>query len=143
MHGEDVPKYSGGDSQRRDEIDGAATQTSSDIIADLLASVAALEQVFGRCSAAGWPNGHFLGGGSYGAAGCPAHRLREVEMHHVDLGLDYLPSDWPQEYVAWDLPILLTTVDSRIAEPDQRRAVLAWLAGRAQMPVDLDLEAWG
>lgn len=100
LRGEDVPKYSGGDSQRRDEIDGAARHPAQEIMADLLASVAALEQVFSRCSTAGWPNGHFLGGGNYGAAACPAHRLREVEMHHVDLGLGYSPLDWPEEYVA-------------------------------------------
>lgn len=42
------------------------------------------------------------------------HRLREVEMHHVDLGLGYTLLDWPQEYLAWDLPVLLASVPDRL-----------------------------
>ncbi len=142
LRGEDVPKYSGGAGQRRDEIDEAAGRPAQEIVAGLRASVAGLEEVFGRCSAAGWPNGHFLGGGSYGAAGCPAHRLREVEMHHVDLGLGYSPLDWPEEYVAWDLPVLLATVPDRLGIAGDRRQVMAWLAGRGPLPASATLKAW-
>ena len=35
-------------------------------------------------------------------------------MHHVDLGLGYEPSDWPEDYVAWELPVLLATVPDRV-----------------------------
>ena len=31
-------------------------------------------------------------------------RLAELELHHVDLGLGYGPSDWPAEYATADLP---------------------------------------
>jgi maleylpyruvate isomerase len=30
----------------------------------------------------------------------PLMRLREVEIHHVDLGADYSPVDWPPEFCA-------------------------------------------
>lgn len=107
LHGEDVPKYTS-------EIEAGACRSSVEIIADLEASQSHLEEVFARCADAGWPNGHFLGGGHHGVASCPAHRLREVEMHHVDLGLGYTAMDWPDEYVAWDLPELLATAPERI-----------------------------
>ena len=31
-------------------------------------------------------------------------RLREVEIHHVDLGTGYLPAAWPAEFAADNLP---------------------------------------
>ncbi|MDD0857318.1 maleylpyruvate isomerase N-terminal domain-containing protein [Arthrobacter alpinus] len=49
---------------------------AAEIIEDLKSSMVQLEEVFERCTAAGWPNGQLLGGGHYGASECPAHRLR-------------------------------------------------------------------
>lgn len=120
LQGTDTPKYAGGERQRRDEIEAGTRRPALEILADLEASTAALHDVFDRCDAAGWPHGHLLGGGTYGTAGCPAHRLREVEVHHVDLGLGYTPLSWPAEYVAWDLPVLLDTVPDRLTPADQR-----------------------
>jgi len=142
LHGYDVPKYPSGQDQRCLEIDDGAGRPVEEIVADLHTSLTGLEEVFVRCSAAGWPNGHFLGGGSYGAAGCPAHRLREVEMHHVDLGLGYTPLDWPEEYVAWDLPVLLATVPGRLRSIGDRQQFMAWLAGRGPLQASSTLTAW-
>ncbi|MBP2414480.1 maleylpyruvate isomerase [Arthrobacter stackebrandtii] len=97
LAGADVPKYGRGQEQRAAEIESGAGRSAAAVLADLAASQSKLEDMFDRSSAAGWPNGHFLGGGDYGVSGCPAHRLREVEMHHVDLGLGYTPLDWPEE----------------------------------------------
>ena len=95
-----------------------------------------------ECSARQWPHADFLGSGHYGVSACPAHRLREVEMHHVDLGLGYTPENWPEEYVEWDLDVLLSTVPERLRSGSDRRTFMAWLAGRTDtMPV-LDLDAW-
>lgn len=142
LRGKDVPKYSGGQRQRRAEIDAGATRPAHDIVADLQASMATLDEVFAQSSAAGWPNQHFRGGGSYGVGGCPAHRLREVEMHHVDLGLGYTPRDWPHDYVAWDLPLLLATVPARLASSADQQQFLAWLAGRGNLNASLTLGPW-
>lgn len=142
LRGEDVPKYTSGQSQRVSEIEEGACRSASEIIADLAASQSHLEDIFARCAAAGWPNGHFLGGGHYGAAGCPAHRLREVEMHHVDLGLGYTALDWPDEYVAWDLPVLLATAPERLGSSNDRRRFMAWLAGRGPLDTETPLAPW-
>src|SRR5690242_11375106 len=31
-------------------------------------------------------------------------RIREVELHHVDLGLGYEPADWPADFARAELP---------------------------------------
>lgn len=83
-----------------------------------------------------------LGGGHYGVSGCPAHRLRELEMHHVDLGLGYGPLHWPEEYAAWDLPILLSTVFERLSAAGDRRKFMVWLAGRGALDAATTLSRW-
>ena len=85
LRGEDLPKYANGPEQRGNEIEAGAGRAAAEIIADVENSQSQLEEVFMLNAAAGWPHGDFLGGGHYGVSGCPAHRLREVEMHHVDL----------------------------------------------------------
>lgn len=142
LHGVDVPKYRRGAEQRHEEIEAGARRSAAEITADLDTSVVRLEDVFDRCTASGWPHGHLLGGESYGAAGCPAHRLREVELHHVDLGLGYTPSDWPAEYVAWDLPVLLATVPDRLGSAGDRQSLTAWLAGRGPLDPSTQLAPW-
>lgn len=142
LHGHDVPKYESGQEQRRSEIEDGAGRSAAEIIADFDASLSDLEEIFARCSEAGWPNGHFLGGGQYDVAGCPAHRLREIEMHHVDLGLGYSPSDWPDEYVAWDLEVLLATAPERLGSSSERRSFMAWLAGRGPLDGATKLAPW-
>lgn len=142
LRGEDVPKYANGQEQRAAEIESGAERTAAAILTDLAASQAALEGMFEQSSAAGWPNGHLLGGGDYGVSGCPAHRLREVEMHHVDLGLGYSPRDWPQEYVDWDLPVLLASAAVRLQPAGGQRAFMAWLAGRGPLDPDTALAPW-
>lgn len=93
--------------------------------------------------AAGWPHPELLGRDCYGTREEPAHRLREVERHHVDLGLEYTSADWPQEYVAWDLPQLLATVPQRWGSLSSQHRLLAWLAGRADPQDAPQLEPWG
>ena len=142
LEGRDVPKYPGGAAQREEEIESGAGRPAQEIISDLEASQVRLEEVLRRYAEAGFPNGHFLGGEHYGVVECPAHRLREVEMHHADLGLGYGPSDWPEEYVAWDLPVLLATVPERLGSADDRRMFLAWLAGRGPLDTAPALAPW-
>ncbi|GEP32549.1 maleylpyruvate isomerase [Nocardioides szechwanensis] len=38
------------------------------------------------------------GGPTFTAYAVPGMRLREVEIHHADLGLDYTRSDWPESF---------------------------------------------
>jgi maleylpyruvate isomerase len=78
--------------------------------------------------------------GAFPAAGVPQKRRNEFEYHHVDLGLDYTPEQWPADFVAVELPPLVTRhLDSGVltrelldrigSAPDHAR--LAWLSGRS------------
>lgn len=63
-------------------------------------------------------------------------------IHHVDMGVGYETSEWPDAYVEWDLPVLLATVVGRLGDPGDARAMLAWLAGRVPLPTRLELKPW-
>ncbi|GIF12005.1 maleylpyruvate isomerase family mycothiol-dependent enzyme [Actinoplanes teichomyceticus] len=91
------------------------------------------------------------------AAAVPWARLREVEVHHVDLGRGYTPADWPDAFalrllreIAGDLPASAPAMVLRpfglehpltVGSPTgttqapviggPARSIAAWLAGRA------------
>jgi maleylpyruvate isomerase len=142
LRGENVPRYPGGSAQRTDEINEGALRPAADIIADLDTSRRRLELVWDHCVAAGWPNAGLLGDDHWPTTASPGRRLREVEMHHVDLDLGYEPADWPEDYVAWELPGLLATVRSRVHRPEDQRALVAWLSGRRPVPSEIQLDPW-
>lgn len=143
LEGRDVPKYAGGAGQRAAEIEAGSGRPAAELIADLRESQVGLEEAFGRCAAAGWPAPDHDHRSPYPASAGPAHRLREVEMHHVDLGLGYLPAHWPPAYVEWELENLLPTVPGRLSSPRDAAALTAWLAGRAPLPPAVPLAPWG
>jgi maleylpyruvate isomerase len=68
-------------------------------------------------------------------------RQREVEVHLVDLGVGYETADWPEHYLAAELPRLLTQLPLRLDGPG-RRALTAWLLERGELPSDLRLGPW-
>jgi len=63
-------------------------------------------------------------------------------MHHIDLGVGYTPLDWPDEYVAWDLPQLLATAPERLDSANSRRLFMAWLAVRGPLYSETTLNPW-
>jgi maleylpyruvate isomerase len=142
LRGQNVPRYAGGSAQRTDEINEGALRPAADIVADLDTSQRRLELVWDHSVAAGWPHAQLLGDDHWPATASPVRRLREVEMHHVDLGLGYEPSNWPEDYVAWELPMLLATVPSRVNRPEDQRALVAWLSGRRAIPSEIQLDPW-
>jgi maleylpyruvate isomerase len=63
------------------------------------------------------------------------HHLRNVEVHHVDLDVGYLPSDRPEVFVEEEL---IRRMDALPARADHAE-LLAWLLGRGAAP---DLAPW-
>lgn len=143
LEGVDVAKYPGGASQRRAEIEHGAASDAATIRRDLIVSQHRLSVLLRQARDEGWPNSHFLGGGHYGVKASPAHRLREVEMHHVDLNLAYQPADWPLEYVEWDTASLLATVPERMPRLRDKQSFLAWMAGRGLADPAWEISPWG
>jgi maleylpyruvate isomerase len=142
LEGRETARYPGGEEQRDREIEEGAGRPAAEMIADLRRTSERLEGVWLRSSAAGWPNASLLAGDRFPTSGSPARRLREVEMHHVDLGLGYTPAAWPDGYVEWELQASLERLPRRFADGGDARRFLAWLTGRAGWPEGMQLLPW-
>lgn len=140
--GEDVARYPGGVSQRDGEIQEGADRPASEIVADLSDSIRRLERVWSQSAGAGWPHAELLGDDGWPTSSSPVRRLREVEIHHVDLGLGYEISSWPEEYVRFELPGILAGVPERVKSAQDARVLLAWLTGRSKGGPAVELEPW-
>jgi maleylpyruvate isomerase len=96
----------------------------------------------------------FLPSTGLSAAAVPWARLREVEVHHVDLGAGYTPAEWSDAFAlrllreivagaAADAPALIVrpyglehpltigTAENAPVVSGSTRSIAAWLAGRA------------
>ena len=142
VRGEDVPRYPGGNAQRDSDISQGAARPPAELLEDLRFSQVRLELAWDKSAAADWPHPEFRGNDRWPATASPVRRLREIEMHHVDLGLGYKPYDWSPEYVAWELPMLLASVPERVPGPKDSVDLVVWLAGRGPFPSDIKLDPW-
>jgi maleylpyruvate isomerase len=142
LRGEDVPRYPGGAAQRKGDIEEGARRPAADIVADLSTARRRVELAWDRSLAAGWPHPGLRGDDDWPVTASPVRRLREVEVHHVDLGLGYEPFDWPEDYIEWELPMLLATVPARLHRKDDARDLVAWLSGRRPFPAAIELDPW-
>lgn len=142
LRGEEVPRYPGGTEQRDRDIDEGAGRPAKDLVQDVADSATRLEETWSRSERAGWPNSRWLAGDSWPTTGSPLRRLREVEVHHVDLGLGYEATDWPDEYVRWELPLSLEGLPERLSGAADSRRLLAWIIGRSQWPEGIELRPW-
>jgi maleylpyruvate isomerase len=129
-----VPQYPG---DRDAEIDAGAGRPAGELTADLVRADDAVDALFGRVPAAVWeqPVLRTGGGGPVPATRLAYSRWREVEVHHVDLGLGYGPEDWPAGLVELMLPDLLTGLPGRTSPA----LLAAWALDRAAAPT---LTSW-
>jgi maleylpyruvate isomerase len=138
--GEVVDQYPGGTEGRAAEIEAGAARPAAVLVADLAAAHERIEAAVAAVEAAGdraWSGlSRDTGGGLRAARELPLRRWQEVEIHHVDLGLGYEPSDWPDEFVHRVLPAMLAGVGPRLPglERLDERTIVAWACGRASPP---------
>jgi maleylpyruvate isomerase len=130
--GRTVEQYAGGDAGRSAGIEAGAGRPAAELVADVLAADAAVDRLVGGLPGEVWER-PVLRSGAGGTV--PAERLlysrwREVEVHHVDLGLEYTPADWPAALVARMLPGLIAGLADR-ADP---AALAAWALDRGPAP---------
>jgi len=142
LRGEDVPRYPGGSAQRETDISDGAARLPGELLEDTRVAQLKVELAWDKSASANWPHPEFRGNDLWPATASPVRRLREVEMHHVDLGLGYTPSDWPAAYVAWELPMLLASVPERVHRLEDSIELVVWLAGRGTVPKDIELDPW-
>src|SRR5689334_3396068 len=85
---------------RAAEIEADAGRTADEHAADLAASAERIDEAVAQMPPDAWaaPVG-WLNGRTTPAAYVTWSRLREVEVHHADLGAGYRPADWPPPFV--------------------------------------------
>ena len=97
---ERVPMYAS--SERRDsDIEELAGSDPAELRARMLASLTEFGEAVLAVPDDLWTERRFErtpGGQVLRLAVVPVMRLREVEVHHVDLGCDYSPDDWPRAF---------------------------------------------
>lgn len=144
--GQVADQYPGGNEQRAAEIEAGAGRTAGELAADVRTSAARLEDAWDATTDDAWRTGRGrVSSGIWPLADLPFRRWREVEVHHVDLGLAYGFADWPDAYVDAELGRTLAELPGRlppgtdvelVAPKDavERRRFLAWLVGRGDPP---------
>jgi maleylpyruvate isomerase len=157
--GEVTPMYASQEARNAD-IEAGASRSAADLLADLRESAeryaAAQEQV--RAGQWDTPTFRLPGAAPIPAWEVPGKRLTEVLIHHVDLDLDFTPAHWPEEFADSELADTLERFRAKDVAPFRidveeddaqfgigaaddddsvllvrgpKRALLAWLMGRA------------
>ncbi len=133
-------QYPGGIDVRNADIDAGAPRPAAEQVDDLRASITRLEQ---RWASSSWTGRGAAAFGEVDVCHLPFLRVREVAIHHIDLGVGVEFHDLPAEYLRLELrrmemlwrarqPMGLTPLpDAALAAAPPDR--LAWLMGRADI----------
>ncbi|GGR03726.1 maleylpyruvate isomerase [Streptomyces cinereoruber] len=153
--GADLAQYDD-EAQREREIEEGAGRPAAELAADLRGALGGF-----LTTAAEHPDTEWevpvrrLGGGMRPVRGAVGSMLREVEVHHTDLGRGHRPADWPPFFIARELAttaaglrerddapgMVLIADEDRVLRPvgggrgprvsGPATALLGWLTGRA------------
>lgn len=133
-----IDQYAGGEAGRAAEIEHGALRPPDQITADLRAADDVLDVL--DVPTKTWSRQVRRGSGKasvlLSAADLLWSRWREIEVHHLDLGLGHSIEDWPQPLVSWMLPRLLEALPERAAQ----QQLAAWALDRGPAP---HLRPWG
>jgi maleylpyruvate isomerase len=134
--GELVDQYPGGSAGRAAAIDEGAGRSAAALIEDVTTASEAVDEAFANLDDDCWDRPSRDGSGFiHPVAVLPYRRWREVEVHMVDLGRGYSPTQWPIELVDLWLPDALAQLPNR-TDP---RLLLAWTLRRGNPP---SLQPW-
>ena len=149
--GEKTPAYAT-PTTRTDDIDAGAGRPLAEQIADLREAHERFADAAAAMPAEAWT--FFLPPTGASAAAVPWARLREVEVHHVDLGREYTPENWTDAFAqrllrelisglqqddfavvlrphGLEHPLTIGTAEGAPTVTGPTRTIAAWLAGRA------------
>ena len=102
--GVETPMYASREARRAD-IEAGAGHSATDLAADVQATAIAFAAEAASVPDEAWTaQVQGLTGPPIPGRGVLDWRLREVEIHHVDLAVGYRPGDWPEEFVTASLP---------------------------------------
>jgi maleylpyruvate isomerase len=109
-----VPEmYPSGGAGRAADIAAGRRRSAGEVLPDLHRSIDALYDTWQRLPADRWDAVGRTLAGERTIAATVTVRLREVEIHHVDLDVGYAPADWPVAFVARELDEALRTLSER------------------------------
>ena len=93
-----TPQYASPE-HRVADIEAGAGRTAAEQLADVRATTRRLAAAIDAMPAEAWSAEVRWTDGRVGPASeVVRRRLREVELHHVDLGAGYTPADWPEAF---------------------------------------------
>ena len=97
--GEPQTMYDSNDA-RNDDIDELAAATPAELRDRLLAGITLFARAVEAMHEDDWASrfDRTPGGESFAVNNIPLMRVREVEIHHADLGAGYAAADWPEEF---------------------------------------------
>ena len=131
-------QYPHGAAGRVADIDAGRDRPAATVIADLRSSIERLESEAGQLTTDEWQRGGDVFAGRLAIWETLPARRREVEVHHVDLGVGYLPADWPADFVSAELAVHARRLPSRVEGPATLCVTTAegekWEAGGAAGP---------
>jgi maleylpyruvate isomerase len=134
--GEVVDQYAGGMAGRDSEIEAGAARPAAELVADVRATAEAVERAAVELPDDHWDReGRSATGEAQTMRRILLGRIREVELHHVDLGLGYEPANWPADFVSYEAQNAV----AHLAATIDPRTLLAWLSGRGPAP---ELPPW-
>jgi maleylpyruvate isomerase len=126
-----IEQYAGGVQGRASEIEAGAGRPADELIADVLVWSRRLDGVFESLANDCWSRSvRTAKGGEHPVVQLPFLRWWEVEVHLVDLGIGFGPTDWSQTLVDRALRRMIAGLADRADE----RALLAWTLGRGSPP---------
>ena len=152
--GDILDQYEGGARSRAAAIEAGSSRSAGDLVHDVRATIWRLERTWAGTTPVAWGgSGRATGGELLPCIDLPFRRWREVEVHHVDLGLPgFTIDDWSSAYVRRELQRELMRWRSRKPmgfadlpppalelSPNRR---LAWLLGRHRVDVLPDPGPW-
>jgi len=96
--GVETPQYASWDAREAD-IEAGAPRSASALVKDLVSTCAHFAAAVDRMPAEAWSAVvRWTSGTEAPAARVMWSRLREMEIHHVDLATGYTPADWPEAF---------------------------------------------
>ena len=123
--GTKIPMYASAESRSAD-VEAGSGRPAASLAADVRESAAGFAAEAAALPDEAWAEQvRALYGPPFPAIGVLAHRLSEVEIHHVDLAAGYLPGDWPEDFLIEALPRVALSFAGR----DDTPRCLIWAEG--------------
>ncbi|WP_200209837.1 maleylpyruvate isomerase family mycothiol-dependent enzyme [Micromonospora coerulea] len=129
--GEPIPMYASGDARTAD-IEAGAARPPATLLDDLRGSSQRFAEAVDAMPVEAWGASVETRRGPWPAAMLVWGRLREIEVHHVDLAVGYQPADWPEAFAQRLLHEVATGLTGR---PDAPAMVLRFDGFRQELVV--------